>query len=207
MLLFAFPGPTGASGPHQTAIEAPVASAGVSDDGKAAAKPTPESGSAPRSIDRVPASSTSSTTSINSATSTPRAGTQPEPLTASAPSSALNLYLPPPPTFVPQGEPIRRPSRAWFALMAAEHSAAGFDAWSTRQAVGQGRVEADPLMRPFSHSGAIYGAIQVVPLGLDYVARRMQRSSGWTRHVWWVPQSFATASFIFSGTYNFSHLH
>ncbi|HKW88512.1 MAG TPA: hypothetical protein VJN21_07130 [Candidatus Acidoferrales bacterium] len=89
--------------------------------------------------------------------------------------------------------------------MAAEHSAAGFDAWSTRNAVSQGRAEADPLMRPFSHSGAIYGAIQVVPLGLDYAARRMQRSSGWTRHVWWLPQSLATASYLFSGTYNFSH--
>ena len=118
---------------------------------------------------------------------------------------ALNLYLPPPPSFRPETEPIQRPSRAWFVLMAAEHSAAGFDAWSTRNAVSQGRVEADPLMRPFSHSGAIYGAIQVVPFGLDYAARRMQRSSGWTRHVWWLPQSLATASFLFSGTYNFSH--
>ncbi|MGH9710263.1 MAG: hypothetical protein ACRD37_06940, partial [Candidatus Acidiferrales bacterium] len=69
----------------------------------------------------------------------------------------------------------------------------------------QGRVEADPLMRPFAHSPAIYGAIQVVPFGLDYVAHRMQHGTGWTRHVWWVPQSVATAAYLFSGSYNITH--
>ena len=127
--------------------------------------------------------------------------------TKPVPAPLPDLYLPLPRIFQPQTEPLKHPSRAWFVLMATEHSAAGFDAWSTRQGVSQGRVETDPLMRPFAHSGAIYGAIQVVPFGLDYVAHRMQRSSGWTRHVWWLPQSLATASFLFSGSYNFSHLH
>ncbi|HKV27315.1 MAG TPA: hypothetical protein VJN90_03440 [Candidatus Acidoferrales bacterium] len=117
-------------------------------------------------------------------------------------SSLSDIYLPPPPAFRPKIEPVERTSHLWFALTAAEHGSATFDAWSTRRAISQGRAEADPIMRPFAHSAAIYGAIQVVPFGLDYVARRMQRSTGWTRHVWWVPQSVATAAYLFSGSYN-----
>lgn len=179
----------------KVALAAPVASKAVSGDTKA----SPSSSPAPlpaKASDGQPSKSTESKATIATTT---------ESVIKPVSVPALNLYLPPPPTFRPETEPIRRPSRSWFVLMAAEHSAAGFDAWSTRNAVSQGRVEADPLVRPFSHSGAIYGAIQVVPFGLDYAARRMQRSSGWTRHVWWLPQSLATASFLFSGTYNFSH--
>jgi len=95
------------------------------------------------------------------------------------------------------------PSRAWLALSFAQSSAAAFDAYSTRQAIGHGAVEADPLLRPFAHSGAIYGAIQVGPVILDYVARRMQRSeNNFFRRTWWAPQSLATVGFIFSGVHN-----
>jgi hypothetical protein len=95
------------------------------------------------------------------------------------------------------------PSRAWLALSFAQSSAAAFDAYSTRQAIGHGAVERDPLLRPFAHSGAIYGAIQVGPVILDYVARRMQRSeNNLFRRTWWAPQSLATAGFIFSGVHN-----
>lgn len=131
------------------------------------------------------------------------------PLTATneilADGSMSSVYLPPPAAFRPKIEPMERSSHLWFALSAAEHGLASFDAWSTRRAISQGRSETDPMMRPFAHSAAIYGAIQVVPFGLDYVARRMEHSSGWTRHVWWVPQSLATASYIFSGSYNVAH--
>ena len=116
-----------------------------------------------------------------------------------------NMYLPPPPAFRPPGEAPITHHRLWFLLSAAEHSSAGFDAWSTRYALTHGRIEADPLMRPFANSSAIYGAIQAIPIGLDYVARRCQRSSGWARHVWWVPQSAATVTFLFSGSYNVIH--
>lgn len=119
--------------------------------------------------------------------------------------SLSDIYLPSPPAFRPTIEPTERTNRLWFALSVAEHSAAGFDAWSTRKAISEGRAEADPMMRPFAHSAAIYGAIQVVPFGLDYIASRMHRSTGWTRHVWWVPQSVATATYLFSGSYNVSH--
>lgn len=119
--------------------------------------------------------------------------------------SLSNVYLPPPTAFRPPIEPTERTNRLWFTLSVAEHSSAAFDAWSTRKAVSEGRAEADPMMRPFAHSAAIYGAIQVVPFGLDYVARRMHRSTGWTRHIWWVPQSVATATYLFSGSYNIIH--
>lgn len=122
-----------------------------------------------------------------------------------AEDSLSNIYLPPPPAFRPTIQPTERTNRLWFTLSVAEHSAAGFDAWSTRKAVSEGRVEADPMMRPFAHSAAIYGAMQVVPFGLDYIASRMHRSAGWTRRVWWVPQTLATATYLFSGSYNVIH--
>lgn len=96
-----------------------------------------------------------------------------------------------------------RMSRSWLALTMVQHGAATFDAYSTRQAIGRGAVEDDPLMRPFAHSGAIYAAIQVGPLLLDYVARRMQRSEyGMVRRVWFVPQTASTVGFILSGAHN-----
>jgi hypothetical protein len=97
------------------------------------------------------------------------------------------------------------PSRAWLALSLVQSSAATFDAYSTRQAIGHGAVEGDPLLRPFAHSGALYGAIQVGPVVLDYVARHMQRSeNNFFRRTWWVPQSLATAGFLVSGAHNMS---
>jgi hypothetical protein len=94
-------------------------------------------------------------------------------------------------------------SRSWLALALVQHGAATFDAYSTRQAIGRGAVEDDPLMRPFAHSGAIYAAIQVGPLLLDYVARRMQHSEyGMVRRVWFVPQTASTVGFVLSGAHN-----
>lgn len=99
--------------------------------------------------------------------------------------------------------PETHPRRAWLVLSIAQHSAATFDAYSTRQAVSKGASEADPIMRPFANSPAIYGAIQICPLVLDYAARRMERSqNSFLRHTWWVPQTAATGIFLFSGVHN-----
>jgi hypothetical protein len=102
---------------------------------------------------------------------------------------------------------IRKTSRMWAVLTIAQHIAATFDAWSTRHALSAGgRYEADPMMRPFANSPAIYGAIQAGPVVLDYVGRRMSRSqSKWMQRLWWVPQSAATAGFLFSGSHNVIH--
>ena len=97
----------------------------------------------------------------------------------------------------------QRPRRNWLILTIVQHSAATFDAYSTRQAVSSGASEADPLMRPFAQSPAIYFAIQGGPVILDYAARRMQRSSNsLLRRTWWIPQSASTGLFLFSGVHN-----
>jgi hypothetical protein len=100
--------------------------------------------------------------------------------------------------------PISRPSRrTWIALAIAQHAAASFDAATTRNAISSGAVERDPLLRPFAASPAVYAAIQVGPLALDYASRRMQRSeNSLARRAWWVPQSVATGMFLFSGVHN-----
>jgi len=108
------------------------------------------------------------------------------------------------------GRPIGRigverlPSRrTWIALSLAQHGAAVFDAYSTRQAIATGATEQNPLLRPFATSPAIYAATQVGPLVLDYAARRMQLSRHeFIRRVWWVPQSTGAAISICAGVHN-----
>ncbi len=93
--------------------------------------------------------------------------------------------------------------RNWLILSIAQHSAAAFDAYSTRQAISSGAREDDPLMRPFAQSSAIYAAIQGGPVILDFAARRMQRSgNNLIRKTWWLPQSISTGMFLFSGVHN-----
>jgi hypothetical protein len=101
-------------------------------------------------------------------------------------------------------EAMSTPSRnAWIALSIVQHGAAAFDAYSTRQAVGHGAVEDDPLMRPFAHSPAIYVATQVGPVIFDLLARHMQRSEyPLVRRLWWMPQSMSAGLSIFSGVHN-----
>lgn len=99
---------------------------------------------------------------------------------------------------------IESPSRKqWLALAFVEHGAAAFDAYSTRQAVGHGAVEQDPLMRPFAGSPAIYAATQVGPVLFDLLARHMQHSEyPLIRRVWWMPQTLSAGISIFSGVHN-----
>lgn len=100
--------------------------------------------------------------------------------------------------------PSAKQQRIWWALTMAQHSAATFDAWSTRKSISSGNgYERNPLMKPFANSAAIYPVIQVAPLGLDYVSKRMMRSRhGFFRKTWWVPQTLATAGFAWSGVHN-----
>jgi hypothetical protein len=103
-------------------------------------------------------------------------------------------------------EAISQPSRRqWIALAILQHSAAVFDAYSTRQAVGHGAVEDNPMLRPFAGSGAIYAATQLTPLVLDLVAYHMQRSEyPLLRRIWWMPQTVSAGLSIFSGFHNLS---
>lgn len=95
--------------------------------------------------------------------------------------------------------------KIWYGLMVAAHGTAAFDAWTTRRAVGGGyAVEGDPLQKPFANSGAIYATTQVAPLIMDYVGRRMMRSShSWMRKAWWVPQSASAAVSLSAGVHNY----
>ena len=99
-----------------------------------------------------------------------------------------------------------RDRKIWYGLMFASHGAAGFDAWTTRRAIGGGYgIEGDPLQRPFANSGAIYATTQVTPLIMDYVGHRMMRSShNWIRKGWWIPQAASASVSFGAGMHNYS---
>ena len=95
---------------------------------------------------------------------------------------------------------------AWIGLSAAGHSAAAFDAYSTRRAISGGYgTESNPLLRPFAHSGTLYVATQVNPAVMDFVGHKMMTNRRpWVRKMWWVPQA-AGAGFSFAaGMHNMS---
>ena len=95
--------------------------------------------------------------------------------------------------------------KIWYGLVAVGHSAAIFDAYTTRRAIsGKYGTESDPLMRPFAHSNAMYFATQVSPAILDYVGHRMMTSEHqWIRRVWWVPQVAGSSLSISAGIHNY----
>jgi hypothetical protein len=84
-----------------------------------------------------------------------------------------------------------RKRKIWYGLIAAGHSTAALDAWTTRRAISGGYgVEADAFQRPFANSGAIYATTQVCPLLMDYIGYHMMRSNhSWMRKTWWIPQA------------------
>ena len=94
--------------------------------------------------------------------------------------------------------------RLWYALSISGSGAAAFDAWSTRRAISGGYgTEANQLLRPFAHSGAMYAATQVSPLVMDFVGKRMMISQHkWVRKMWWLPQSAGTSFSLYAGVHN-----
>jgi hypothetical protein len=98
-----------------------------------------------------------------------------------------------------------RQRRIWCGLMAASHSAAVFDAWSTRRAISGGYgSEADPTLRPFAHSTAMYAATQVSPAVMDFVGHRMMTSNHlMLRRFWWVPQVAGTSVSLTAAVHNY----
>jgi hypothetical protein len=102
----------------------------------------------------------------------------------------------------PMETPTQR--RLWYTLAITSSGAAAFDAWSTRRAISGGYgVEANPMLRPFSHSNAMYAATQVSPLVMDFIGKRMMTSHHqWMRNLWWVPQSAGTSMSLYAGVHN-----
>jgi len=94
--------------------------------------------------------------------------------------------------------------KLWYALAITSSGAATLDAWSTRRALSRNDgTEANPLMRPFAHSGMLYAATQVSPLFMDYLGKHMMVSRyQMVRRVWWVPQTVGTAMSFTAGVHN-----
>jgi hypothetical protein len=127
---------------------------------------------------------------------------------AAEPASLVAIQ---PASFVPvYGPPLRAVSnpwqhREWFALSIAAHGAAGFDAWSTRRVLASvpQAQEMNPFFRPFAGNASMYAAVQVAPVILDFVSRRMMNSRhAWARHTWWLPQTVSAAVSLSSGVHN-----
>jgi hypothetical protein len=130
-------------------------------------------------------------------------------------SMSAELFLPgagirpaTPPKAAIRGPRYEAPKQriAWIGLSAAGHSAAGFDAYSTRRAISGGYgAESNPFLRPFAHSGALYMATQVSPTMMDFFGHKMMTNRRpWVRKMWWVPQA-AGAGFSFAaGMHNMS---
>jgi len=121
-----------------------------------------------------------------------------------APGNASVLSAPIKPVVIrPVESPRQR--KTWYVLIAAGHSAAVFDAWSTRRAISGGYgSEGDPLMRPFAGSGAMYAATQVSPAVMDYLGHRMMNSNhGLMRRLWWLPQVAGASFSLGAGIHNY----
>jgi hypothetical protein len=99
--------------------------------------------------------------------------------------------------------------KEWLALTIASSGAAVFDAWSTRRAISGGYgTESNPMLRPFSHSNAMYAATQVSPLVMDFVGRKMMSSRHlMLRRLWWLPQSAGMTFSVMAGINNVTLVH
>ena len=135
----------------------------------------------------------------------PKVKADAEPIT---PNAAAQPFLPVKPVFTrPRETPRQR--KIWYGLTLAGHSGAAFDAWSTHRAVvgGYGQ-EANPFLRPYANSNAIYAATQVSPLVMDFLGKRMMVSQhGWVRKIWWLPQTAGASISFVSGTHNVGVVH
>lgn len=126
------------------------------------------------------------------------------PTSLSLPLSAREAFVAP--VYLTPTKPrYQQPSRRlWLTLTIAQHGAATFDAWSTRQAISSGRgTEANPFLKPFAGNASLYAAIQISPLVTNYLgSRMMKRQQGWARHAWWLPQALGTAASLASAGHN-----
>ena len=182
--------------------------------------PLPQIAGTAKAVENPPAAVTISTESADS-TNSATVSSLSEPLpSAPAPKVKTDGEIEPgiEPAAVPAaGAPMRGLKQAisspvetrmqrtmWYTLAITGSGAAAFDAWSTRRAISGGYgVEANPMLRPFSHSNAMYAATQVSPLVMDFIGRRMMTSHHqWMRNLWWVPQSAGTSMSIYAGVHN-----
>jgi hypothetical protein len=161
-------------------------------------------------IERSDFSATSSGGATKDATTTANLPSAPEPKVKPevepAPlRSAAQPFLP----VRPRPAETPRQRKMWYGLMALGHAGAGFDAWTTRRAVAGGYgQEANPFLKPFANSNAIYAATQASPAFMDFLGKRMMTSQNpWIRKLWWVPQVSGAGLSFFAGAHNLSVAH
>jgi len=169
----------------------------------------PQMDDAAKAVSETPAvAADSSTKDSSSPSALPSMPTAKVDAAAILPAAPAQPFLPVKPVYTRPRE-THRQRVIWYSLAVAGHSGAAFDAWSTHRAVtgGYGQ-EANPMLRPFAHSNAIYAATQVSPAFMDFLGKRMMVSQhGWVRKMWWLPQA-AGASFSFaSGAHNVGVVH
>ena len=185
--------------------------------------PAPQTGDAARSAIEPPVvlsrDSTKDSSLSNKLPSTPepkvkndvesaKSANSAAPAEAIQPGAAPAPIRPARPAFTGTYETARQ-RKIWYGLVFAGHSAAAFDAWSTRRAISGGYgTEANPLLRPFANSGALYAATQVSPAVMDYLGRRMMTSQHtWVRRMWWLPQTAGTGMSLAAGAHNVGLVH
>ena len=137
----------------------------------------------------------------------PKVKTDAESAAAIEPGPAIPIRPVKPAFARPRETPRQR--AAWYALAFTAHGAAAFDAWSSRRAISGGYgAEGNPLLRPFSHSGALYVATQASPALMDYIGKRMMVSQNrWVRRMWWLPQAAGSGISVFAGVHNMGVVH
>ena len=162
---------------------------------------SPESGS---NADEV-ATSTSTTPGIPGAAIVSESSLLPQPIAPASPAFQPSPLKP----AISHPHESEREKKIWYALAITSSGAATLDAWSTRRALSRNDgTEANPLLRPFAHSGMLYAATQVSPFLMDYIGKRMMVSRyRMVRRVWWVPQSAGTGVSLFAGVHNIGIVH
>jgi hypothetical protein len=102
-----------------------------------------------------------------------------------------------------------RQRKIWYGLAIVGSGGAAFDAWTTHRAVAGGYgQEANPFLRPFAGSNAIYAATQVSPLVMDFLGKQMMMSQHrWVRKMWWLPQTAGASLSFVSGVHNVGVVH
>jgi hypothetical protein len=135
----------------------------------------------------------------------PKVKADAEPIAANA---AAQPFQPMKPVFTPPRETPRK-RKIWSGLAIAGSSGAAFDAWTTHRAVAGGfGQEANPFLRPFAGSNAIYAATQVSPAVVDFLGKRMMTSKhGWLRKFWWLPQTAGASLSFAAGAHNVGVVH
>ena len=170
----------------------------------AASNANTERSAAPATSDNAAKNSNASAT-LPSAPE-PKVKADPDP--AAVQPAAAQPFQPVKPVWTrPRETPQQR--KMWYALTITGSGAAAFDAWSTRRAISGGYgQEANPFLKPFANSNALYVAVQASPALMDFIGKRMMTSEHpFLRKVWWLPQAAGAGMSFVAGAHNVSVAH